>query len=94
MSKSTKKNYYYVLVFTNNGPKFVTKVDNSDRTAEWNTNEKPLEMTKSWAEGLTLGLRCNFFTAFTVCTPIPQESHGYNYDEYEIDFKEKESEDK
>lgn len=86
------KYYYYVLVFTSEGPKFVTKINHSDRTAEWKTTEKPLLLTMSQADDLTLGLRCNFFTAFTVKSPIEIESHGYNYDDYKIKFIEKESE--
>lgn len=96
MSKTTKKkNYYYVLVFTNNGPKFVTKCDWERREAHWDVNEKPLELGKSVAEDLTFGLRCNMYTAFTVYLPYEISSHGYNYEDFEIKFVEKEeSEDK
>jgi hypothetical protein len=38
-----KQNYYYVLVMTNNGPVFVTSVNNLDKTAYWDKNEKPLD---------------------------------------------------
>lgn len=31
---AAKKKHYYVLVITEAGPKFVTKVNNSDHTAE------------------------------------------------------------
>ena len=52
---SKKKLHYYVLVISEDGPKFVTKVNNSDKTAEWNYDEKPLEFDKFWAEDLATG---------------------------------------
>ena len=88
-----KKNHWYVLVMTDEGPKFVTKINHSDKTAEWDVNEKPLEMSDSVAKDLAFGLMCNFFTAFPVCLPIEWESHPYNYAEYHIEWASNAEED-
>ena len=81
-----KKNYYYVLVISNNGPVFVTKVNYSNKTAEWNCLEKPLEFGKTQAEDLVFGLNCNFHTAFLVTHPFELDTQPYNYKNWKIDF--------
>ena len=86
-----KKNFYYVLVFTESGPKYVTSVSNMDRVAYWNENEKPLEFSKVWAEDLRLGLGCNGFNTVVVTSPYELDSQPYRYDFFEINWKEKES---
>ena len=85
-----KQNYYYVLVMTNNGPVFVTKVNNANKTAEWNKLEKPKEFTKFWAEDLTLGLNLNFNMAFTVCSKFEIDYQPYYYNKGQFEWKEKE----
>lgn len=92
MAKS-KKNHYYVLVITNEGPKFVTKVNYGDKTAEWNYNEKPLEMDKLWAEDLVLGLNLNFHMSYLVCQKWEIDSQPYRYDRYKFDWKERKEKD-
>ena len=74
-----KKNYWYVLVCTNEGPVLVTKVHNENKTAEWNRTEKPIDFSENWAKDLTFGLRCNFNSAFTVCSPVELDSQPYRY---------------
>ena len=90
---SKKKNHYYVLVISNNGPVFVTKVNNANKTAEWNCMEKPMEFNKYWAEDLVLGLNLNFHKAFLVSHPIEIDCQPYNYEGYKVSFVERESED-
>ena len=75
-----KQNYYYVLVLTNEGAKFVTKVNWSNKTAEWNKLEKPLEMSKETAKDLTMGLQLNFNNAFMVCNGYEISCQPYRYD--------------
>jgi hypothetical protein len=87
---SKKKNHYYVLVMTDAGPKFVTKINYSNKTAEWNTDDAPLEMGKYQAEDLVLGLNLNFNQAYMICHPITLESHPYRYDAYHIKWEENE----
>lgn len=89
---SKKKNHYYVLVMTNDGPKFVTKVNYGDKTAEWNYKEKPLELEKVWAEDLVLGLNLNYHLAYVVCQKWEIERHPYRYEDYKLDWKERKPE--
>lgn len=87
-----KKNYWYVMVMSDGGPVFVTKINYGDRTAEWNKLEKPLEMDKDRAQDLALGLNLNFHTAYAVCQPFELVTQPYRYEEWEIEWKEKEKE--
>jgi len=75
-----KQNFYYVMVMSQTGPVFVTYVDRLNKLAQWNKNEKPLEMGKYWAEDLTLGLNLNFNLAFTVCSKFELDNQPYLYD--------------
>lgn len=56
----------YVLVKTEDGAKFVTKLDNATKTAFWNCNEAPMPFNKSYAEDLALCLTLNFHLAFVM----------------------------
>lgn len=87
-----EKEYWYVLVITEDGPIFVTKINNADRTAEWNMDEKPLEMTKAKAEDLTTGLNLNFNSSYAVCQPFEITSQPYNYNRWRIEWRENEKE--
>ena len=44
------KYLYYVVVATEDGAKFVTKVDNATKTAYWDSKEKPLPFNKTYAD--------------------------------------------
>lgn len=88
-----KKNWYYVLVMSDEGPVFVTSVDNKDKIAHWDKTEKPTVFEKFWAEDLTMGLTFNGHLAFTVCSKYELDSQPYNYQDWHIEWKEnKESE--
>lgn len=93
MATKKKKIHYYVLVITDEGPKFVTKINNGDRTAEWNYSEKPLELDKDWAEQLALGLTVNGHSAYTIAQLWELESQPYRYEDWKIDWKKREKED-
>ena len=94
-----KKYHYYVLVFTNEGPVFVTKVNNANKTAEWDRLEKPLEMDKYWAQDLVLGLNLNFHTAFLVQHMVELSRQPIRYEdghfvwEFNADFEFSDKED-
>lgn len=60
------KYLYYVLVVTEDGGKFVTKIDNTTKTAYWDSKGKPLAFSKSYADDLALCLTLNFHIAFTL----------------------------
>lgn len=85
-----KKNCWYVMVMSDGGPAFVTKINYGDRTAEWNKLEKPLEMDKDRAQDLTLGLNLNFHTAYAVCQPFELDTQPYRYVDWEIEWKKRE----
>lgn len=87
-----KKNWYYVLVMSDEGPIFVTDVEYSTRYAHWNKLERPRAFDKSMAEDLTLGLNLNFHTAFTVCSKFELDTQPYRYSDWHIEWKENEKE--
>ena len=60
------KYLYYVVVATEDGAKFVTKVDNATKMAYWDSKEKPMFFNKSYADDLALCLTLNFHLAFTL----------------------------
>ena len=60
------KYLYYVVVATEDGAKFVTKIDNATKNAYWDSNEKPMSFNKSYADDLALCLTLNFHLAFTL----------------------------
>ena len=84
-----KKNYYYVLVCTTEGPKFVTGIG-EHYVAFWNCEKTPYNMSKSYAEDVVNGLMWNGYLAYLVCSSIKINSHPYNYEKYDIEWKEKE----
>lgn len=86
-----KKNYWYVLVMTDEGPRFVTGTGDH-HTAYWNVDDKPMEMSEVWAKDIAKGLLLNWFNAFAVCSPIEIDQHPYNYKKYHIEWKENEPE--
>lgn len=87
---ANRKNYYYILVFTNNGPVYVTSVSWQDKMTYWNELEKPKAFTKSMANDLVLGLACNGYSAVLVTTWYELGNQPYNYNNFECTFTKKE----
>lgn len=85
-----KKYYYYVLVFTNEGPVYVTSVNNTNKYAHWNKNEAPKEFSATYAEDLVLGLNLNFHHAVLIKSRFEIDKQPYRYDSYEIKFEKRE----
>lgn len=76
-----KKYFYYVVVFTSKGTKFVTNVNNLEKTCNWYEDKKPLEFgSKEVASDIALGLTSNFNFAVAVITTYELESQPYNYE--------------
>lgn len=73
-----KKNYWYVIVLANDGPAFVTSI--KEKFAYWNKSEKPLEMGKSLAEDLAIGLRINGSSAFAVVSNFELDVQPFRYE--------------
>lgn len=85
---ANKKNHYYILVFTNNGPVYVTSVKYTDRMSYWNKLERPLEMSKSTAEDICLGLNLNGHMSVVVLSKWEIDTQPYRYDAFEFEAKE------
>lgn len=86
---ATKKNFHYVLVFTDEGPVYVTSVNNATNYAHWDKDKAPKEFPKYYAEELAFGLRCNFYQAVMVTTKVELDCQPYNYKAYECKFERK-----
>ena len=89
---NNKKNHWYVLVMSDNGPVFVTSVEYSPKVAHWDKDKAPMELDKYRAEDLTLGLNLNFHTAFAVCSKFELDQQPYNYKDWQIEWKERKDE--
>ena len=86
------KYHYYVLVFSNSGPVYVTSIDNKNQYAHWDKDKEPLEFSSSYAEDLAMGLCLNFNSAVVIKSRIEIKAQPYNYENYNITFVEKEEE--
>ena len=85
---ANKKYYYYVLVFTDEGPVYVTDVDNADRTAQWNKEEKPRKFSDTWATELAFGLTVNGHSAVAIKSTYEITSQPYRYTDWCIKWEE------
>ena len=90
---SKKTNYWYILVLTESGAKFVTELQ-PRKVACWDELGKPLEMSQTIAKEIAKGLMLNFYTAFPVCSPIELDKQPYNYKDYKIEWVKKENTEK
>lgn len=94
MAKS--KYVYAVMVrIKNNTYRYVTELGEG-KTAYWEEGKKAMTFNKSFAEALTMGLRCNFYVALTIKVEDYMENCLINdYDTDERRSKaEKEKQDK
>ena len=79
MATTNKKKYWYVLVFTDAGPVFVTSLNNADRTAYWNKDEKPKSVSMQDAEFLAVALTWNGNYSLAVRTTYELDNQPYHY---------------
>ena len=74
------KDFCYVIVFTENGAKFVTEVNNADKTCKWETDKTPYKFaSKQSAQNVATGLTLNFNFAVAVASTYEVTSQPYNY---------------
>lgn len=73
------QNHFYVLVFTENGPVYVTSLDYSTRYAHFEKTEVPKEMDKNIAHDIALGLNLNGHLAQVVHSKWEIENQPYQY---------------
>ena len=64
-NKKQKKEFWYVLVLSDEGPVFVTG-EGEHHTALWDKNEKPMEMDENYAKKMSFGLLINFHQGFAI----------------------------
>lgn len=88
---ATKKKYhYYVLVFTETGPVYVTSIESGEKWAHWDKDENPKEFSDIYATELALGLSANMHSAVAVKSSYEITHQPYNYDMYDISWTKKE----
>ena len=83
------KNKNYVgIIEPDNGVSYVTSMDGVTKTAMWEAGQAALPMTKSRAEDLYFGLRCNGYKSVIItmpnyeepCNPADQEEASHDPD--------------
>lgn len=87
-----QQTYYYVIVFTSQGAKYVTGLDYSTKTAMWNITDTPKSMSQLQAEDIQTGLLWNGYNCAVVISRFEIDTHPYNYADYECKFERKEQE--
>ena len=80
MAQKKKKEYWYVLVMSNNGAVFVTETNNWERTARWDKDKKPMAFTKSDAQFLSMALTMNGHLAYAVGDTWEHDTQPYRYE--------------
>ena len=86
MAKS--KYHYYVLVITNEGPKYVTEILENN-WCKWNEEDAPYEMSASFAEDVYIGLCANLNYALLIKSRVKISHHPYRYEEFNLKFIKK-----
>lgn len=89
MAKQT--NFWYILVLTDNGAKFVTEKCNR-KYVRWDEDKKPLEFSQMEAKEIAKGLMLNWHIAFAVCSPIELDTQPYRYSDGHFEWVENEKE--
>ena len=84
---ANEKTYYYVLVFTNGGPVYVTSLEYPVKVAHWDKLKEPKLFTMHHADDLVFGLRCNGYQAVTVRSAVEIDYQPYRYSDYKIEWK-------
>lgn len=86
-----KEKYTYILVFTDDGPKYVTNI--SGKTATWGYNDPPLNLGDiERAQEIALGLTFNGNNAVAVSSLYEITDGPYNYYDYHIKFERNDKE--
>ena len=81
-----KKYYYYVLVFTNSGPMYVTSIDRNSNYAHWDIDKEPIELGSSYAEDLAMGLNLNSNHSVVIKSTRKIDSQPYRYSDFDCKF--------
>ena len=87
--KQTK--WWYVIVCTGEGVKFVTDVSRSTKSATWDGKKTPFAMSEVWAQELARGLTWNGYNAYPICTDYEIYHQPYDYREGHFEWVWKKS---
>lgn len=67
------KNKNYVALMLGNSVRYITDMDRRAKTALWSPGKPALAMSRSSAEDLYFGLRCNGYKAVVITMPDYEE---------------------
>lgn len=84
-----KKEYWYVLVMTNNGAVFVTETNNWERIAKWEKDKNPMKFTKNDAQYLSMALTMNGHLAYAIGDTWEHKKQPYRYEAGSFYWKKK-----
>ena len=90
MAKKNSCYHYYVLVFTDEGPIYVTDANNGDRYAYWDKEQKPMEFSATYADDMVLGLNLNSHHAVLIKSRFEIDHQPYRYESYDLKFEKRE----
>lgn len=82
-----RKCYYYVLVFTGDGPVFVTDIATGKNEAEWDKEKKPMAMGENEAHDIAVGLCVNGYIAVLVKNDWTIDVQPYMYKKGVFEWK-------
>lgn len=61
-----QKHFYYIIVQSEGQAKFVTSIDYHAKTARWQSDAKPLVLSKYYAEDIAFRLNLNYYPSFVL----------------------------
>lgn len=86
MANKKSKVFYYIMVFLESGPRYVTDIDYLSRSCHWEIGEKPVSFDSfDRAKDIMIGLCWNGHRSVVVALPFEEESNPYNYTEYHFE---------
>lgn len=88
------QNHFYILVFTEDGPIYVTGLDYANKDAHWDRLEKPLEINEVKAQDVVLGLNLNGYLAQVVKSKWEIDGQPYRYKDGKLVWQKFEKEEK
>lgn len=86
-----KKNYYYVLVFTHQGPKYVTRIDHQKNMCFWD-GFKPLEfgnLESARINAMDLSVNGNHAVPVSIGWSIDNQPFCYDAGQFEWKWNKK-----
>lgn len=82
------KYFYYVVVQSEQQAKFITQINNKDKTCFWEKDKKPLAISKSYAEDLAYCLNINGYPTFILTSYYEIENQIFLREDKKQGFRE------